>query len=65
MALMKRATKKLASHGLQNLEVHSGLYGYSVREKSAKTQRAKVHKTVNAAVDSAIAGERPEITDDV
>lgn len=65
MALMKRATNKLAAHGMQNLEVHSGLYGYSVREKSAKTQRAKVHKTVQGAIDAAIAGERPEITHDV
>lgn len=59
--IMKRATKRLADEGLPQLEVHKGLYGYSVRDKRAAKQRNVVHNTVEGAVNAAIAGVMPEV----
>jgi len=56
--IAKRATA-LVDAGLTNLEVHRGLYGFSVHDRTLVSQRAIVHKTSDQAVAAALAGERP------
>lgn len=61
MALMKRATKKLAESNYPDLEVHKNLHGYVCRNKTYRIQHGKVYGTPQEAIDAVLVrGELPE-----
>lgn len=60
--LSKRATKKLNEAGQPELEIHKGLWGYTVHHKQWTSQRSKVFQTPGDAIEGAIAGIAPTNT---
>lgn len=62
MAVLKRATKKLADAGHPNLQVRKGMYGYYCIDKALKRQSwPAVRETAQQVVDDVILhGVRPE-----
>lgn len=61
MSIMKRATKQLAEMGLPDLEVHKGLWGYSVWNRTYRKQYCTaVRKTPQEAIQDVVNGDRPQ-----
>ena len=60
MAIMKRATKQLRDAGIENVEIHKGLYGYAPYDKRYTHQTSIVYFTAEAAAQAVLGGMRPK-----
>ena len=59
-AMLRRATAKLRKTGIEHIEIRRGLWGPMIYDPRMKSQQGRCFDSVDAAVNAAIAGERPE-----
>ncbi|MBU2052582.1 hypothetical protein KKH13_05235 [Patescibacteria group bacterium] len=60
MAIMKRATKQLRDAGIEHIEIHKGLYGYTPYDSRLTYQASITYNTADEAVRAVKGGTRPE-----
>ncbi len=60
MAIMKRATKQLRDTGIEYIEIHKGLYGFTPYDSRLTHQTSITYNTADEAVCAVLNGMRPE-----
>ena len=57
--LLKKATKKLRTAGIEHIEIRKGLWGPMLFDPRMTSQKGRCYDTAEEAVEAALRGERP------
>lgn len=59
--LVKRATAKLLAAGIEHIEIHKGLYGFTPYDSRLTRQASITYNTAGEAVHAVLDGMRPTV----